>query len=173
MATKRFWAAAVAVVALGGPGLAAAPQTPKDVVAEIYRIAAGLKGDFSNCEGKDQTACSIDGKKIRALLTRSLRDAMTAMNKRSARDNEPILDFDPISDSQDPSVLNLTIVAEPETGDIDIVDVTFMSGEANGGVKHDLRYDLKREGGAWRVDDIRGLASDNPWDLRKIIAPPN
>ncbi len=138
----------------------AAERAPAEIVADIYRIAGGPQGDF-------QTS-GIEDKAVRAQLSRSLVKAMDAMNKRSKKTNEPILDFDPISDSQDPSVNDLKIA--PEAGDPahPIVDASFDSGAPE---RRIVRYIFVREGKGWKIDDISGGAGEGKWDLREIITP--
>src|SRR6202453_1205120 len=133
----------------------AAGQSPTDVVTAIYRIYAGPKGDYQ--------AGSIEDKRISAYFTASLRNALTAMNARSRKSNEPILDFDPVTDSQDPQVQRLSIAAESDS----VVAATFFSGE----VKHVVRYVFKPEGGTSKIDDISGGSGADAWDLRRTIAP--
>ena len=134
---------------------AAADPSPTDVVTGIYRIYAGPKGDYQ--------AGSIEDKRIAVLFTTSLRKALAAMNARSRKSNEPILDFDPVTDSQDPQVERLSIAAESDS----VVAATFFSGE----VKHLVRYVFKSDGGASKIDDISGGSAADAWDLRRIIAP--
>ena len=134
---------------------AAAEPSPTDVVTGIYRIYAGPKGDYQ--------AGSIEDKRIAVLFTTSLRKALAAMNARSRKSNEPILDFDPVTDSQDPQVERLSIVAESDS----VVAATFFSGA----VKHVVKYDFKPEGGGFKIDDISGGSGADAWDLRRIIAP--
>src|SRR6202453_2526190 len=113
----------------------AAGQSPTDVVTAIYRIYAGPKGDYQ--------AGSIEDKRISAYFTASLRNALAAMNARSRKTNEPILDFDPVTDSQDPQVERLSVAAESENA----AAVTFFSGEG----KHIVRYVFKPENGASKI----------------------
>jgi hypothetical protein len=134
---------------------AAAEPSATDVVTGIYRIYAGPKGDY-------QTG-SIEDKRIAVLFTTSLRKALAAMNARSRKASEPILDFDPVTDSQDPQVERLSIAAEGDS----VVAATFFSGA----VKHVARYVFKPESGASRIDDISGGSGGDAWDLRQIIAP--
>ncbi len=141
--------------AAAGAFAGAADPAPADVVALIYRVYAGPKGDYSKG--------SIEDKRVAATFTASLRKALAAMNARSKALNEPILDFDPVTDSQDPMVERLSIAPESER----VVAATFFSGD----VKHVVRYVLVREGGGWRIDDISGGAGDDKWDLREIIKP--
>jgi hypothetical protein len=135
---------------------AAGDASPADVVTAIYRAYAGPKGDY-------QTG-NLDDKRVAVYLSRSLRATLKAMDARSRKFNEPILDFDPVTDSQDPEVEKLTIAP---AGDAAAV-ATFYSGD----VKHVIRYSFVREDGAWKVDDISGGAGDETFDLRDIIKPP-
>ncbi|HEY1942985.1 MAG TPA: hypothetical protein VGH40_12755 [Roseiarcus sp.] len=140
--------------ALAAPAWAADPA-PADVVAAVYRIYAGPKGDYSSI--------SFDDPRIVAFFTRSLRAAMKAMYARSKKTDEPILDFDPVTDSQDPMVERLSIAAESDG----VVAATFYSRAE----KRVVRYVFKRENGAWRIDDVSGGEGDGKWDLRQIIKP--
>src|SRR5579863_9400760 len=145
-------------VAVGAPyaAHAAGDGAPADVVTAIYQIYAGPKGDYQSG--------NLDDKRVAAYLSKSLRAALKAMDARSKRLNEPILDFDPVTDSQDPQVEKLSIAGEGDAAAV----ATFYSGD----VKHAVRYSLVREGGAWKVDDISGGAGDDKWDLRDIVKPP-
>ena len=146
---------AAAAAAAPGVALAAGDSSPVDVTTAIYHIYAGPKGDY-------QTG-NLDDKRVAAYLSKSLRGALKAMDARSKKLNEPILDFDPVTDSQDPQVEKLAIAAEGDAAAV----ATFYSGE----VKHVIRYSFVREDGAWKVDDISGGAGDETFDLRVIIKP--
>ena len=135
---------------------AAGESSPADVTTAIYRIYAGPKGDYHTG--------NLDDKRVAVYLSKSLRAALKAMDARSKKLNEPILDFDPVTDSQDPEVEKLTIAPEGDAA----ATATFVSGD----VKHVVRYSFVREGGGWRIDDISGGAGDEKWDLRDIVKPP-
>jgi hypothetical protein len=143
------------LVAAVPPSAAAAEPSPTDVVTGIYRIYAGPKGDYQ--------AGSIEDKRIAVLFTTSLRKALAAMNARSRKSNEPILDFDPVTDSQDPQVERLSIASESDS----VVAATFFRGET----RHVVRFVFKPEGDASKIDDISGGSAADSWDLRRIIAP--
>jgi len=153
-------AALFAAATLLASAALAAERAPADVVADIYRIAGGPLGDY-------QTK-GIDEKGVRQHFSRSLLKAMDAMNQRSKKTNEPILDFDPITDSQDPSVVDLKITQETGDPSRPVVDATFDRGDKE---PDTVRYIFVREGNTWKVDDISGGASDGKWDLREIITP--
>jgi hypothetical protein len=154
MKRRPFLTLTIGWALLGAPAFAATAGDPRDIVAEIYRLYVGPKGDITG---------SIDDKRVSAFFTKSLRAALRAMNARSKRTNEPILDFDPVTDSQDPAVDRLSIAPESDS----VIAATFFSGEA----KHLVRYVFVREGGAWRIDDIAGGEGEGKWDLREIIKP--
>lgn len=138
------------------PGRAfAVDSTPLDVVTALYRIYAGPKGDYATGNFSDP--------RVEALFTKSLRAAMSSMYARSRKDNEPILDFDPVTDSQEEGLQRLSIAPESES----VVAATFEGGAS----KHIVRYSFKRENGAWRIDNVSGGVGDGKWDLREIIKP--
>ncbi len=145
-----------AAAAVSTAARSAGENSPADVTTAIYHIYAGPKGDYQ--------AGNLDDKRVVVHLSKSLRAALKAMDARSKKLNEPILDFDPVTDSQDPQVEKLTIAPEGDAAAV----ATFYSGD----VKHLVRYSFVREGDAWKVDDISGGAGDDKWDLRDIIKPP-
>ncbi|MGO4872720.1 MAG: DUF3828 domain-containing protein [Roseiarcus sp.] len=145
----------LAGASLVAPSALAAEATPVDVVTSLYRTYAGPKGDYQNG--------SIEDKRVSALFTKSLNAALKAMDARSKKLDEPILDFDPVTDSQDPMVERLSIAPQSDG----VVAATFFSGE----VKHVVRYVFVKQDGAWKIDDIAGGQGDDKWDLREIIKP--
>ena len=148
---------------------AAEPHTPKDVVSEIYRFYAGPKRDYQSCNSKSEKDCNFGGQQVQRFLTSGLKAMYAEMSKREEQTNTVLLEADPVLDNQYGSVLRLAIDADPEAGDTDIVRVAFSDAERR---KHDLRYVMKREDGAWRIDNIRSFQPKSGWDdLRKDIAP--
>jgi hypothetical protein len=145
--------AAATLLAFGAR--AGGDATPADVVTAIYHIYAGPKGDYQSG--------NIDDSRVAAYLTKSLRAAIRAMEARSRKLNEPILDFDPVTDSQDPMVDKLVIAPEGDAS----ASASFSAGDS----QRVVHYRLKREDGAWKVDDIAGGSGDDKWDLRDIIKP--
>jgi hypothetical protein len=158
---KRIGAGLGALMALLSVSPAFAEKSPRDMVVEIYRLAAGPKGDYSAVSPLEQRA-------VRAQFTPSLRKAMEAMERRSKKLNEPILDFDPVTNSQDPSVIDLKIESENEEANDATVAASFKQEEA-AKTPTTVRYLFKKEAGAWKLDDITGDASGEKWDLREII----
>jgi hypothetical protein len=162
MRQKLFVGLATSLFLLLAVGSAWAAQAPRDVVTELYRLAAGPKGDYG-------PPSPLDSKAGQALLTRSLRDALIKMFKVQKKTNQAILDFDPITDSQDPSVVDLKI--EQETSGAHAAGVVASFARQGEKARTQVRYLLKQEDGAWKIDDILGGA-ETKWDLRAIIRHP-
>ena len=140
----------------------AAERTPTDIVTDIYRIAAGPKGDYM--------AAGIDDPRVRKQFSHSLLKAMDAMNLRAKKTGELLLDFDPITSSQDPSVFDLKIEPEPGDSAHPVVDASFNRAASENDLKrHIVRYIFLREGNAWKLDDIGGTVADDKWSLRETL----
>ena len=157
---KRFTIVMILAALVGGAAHAA--TTPAEMVAEIYTIAAGPAGDY-------QTPSAITIPAGRRMLSAALRKAMDAMEERSAKLNEPILDFDPVTCSQDPSVIDLKIA--PEAADSRHATVAASFAQSDKPARVVVRYIFVREGAEWKLDDIKGVDGARKWDLRAIIKP--
>ena len=141
------------------------PQAPRDIVVEIYEISAGKSGKYDG-------PSAFSDKKIRKLyFSKSLAAAVAAMEKKSAKANEPILDFDPITNSQDPLVKDLVIEDETKDDSKAVIIARFWSNDAKDASL--VRYHFVKEGKAWKLDEItgndRGDDKAAPWSLRAIM----
>lgn len=144
----------------------AAPKVahePVEIVTEIYRVAAGPNRKY---EGTS----AIENRQVRKLyLSKSLVAALVAMKKREK--DGVILDFDPITNSQDPSVKNLTIAQESKADAKAVVAAKFFSFDEK--EPSIVRYDFIKDGADWRIDEItgqRGGDKTQAWSLRKVIS---
>ena len=138
----------------------AAGETPQDIVTRIYKVSAGPKGDYSGESG-------FSDKGIRAaFFSKGFLAAIVKMDKKSARTNEPILDFDPVTASQDPSVTRLKIDTESTAADRASVTATFYAHGSK--TPTIVRYLFILEGGGWRLDDIAGDVDGDKWSVREI-----
>ena len=139
----------------------AAATSPRDIVVEIYRISAGKDGKYHG-----PSAFADKGVRSR-YFAKSLVAAITKMEARSKQKNEPILDFDPVTNSQDPDVKDLAITVESEAAAMVVVAARFLSfDETEPSI---VRYDFVKEGGAWKIDDMHGEHGKDKWSLRDII----
>lgn len=136
-----------------------AAHTPLDIVEAIYKVSAGKDGSYSG-------PSAFDDAKIRQLyFSKGFLAALAAMEEKSS--GGPILDFDPITNSEGPDVQDLDIAAESEQPDRAIIAAKFKSAQ-DSSIVH---YDFVKEGKLWKLDDIRGeiVGQSGQWSLREII----
>jgi hypothetical protein len=136
-----------------------AAHTPLDIVEAIYKVSAGKDGSYSG-------PSAFDDAKIRQLyFSKGFLAAVAAMEAKST--GGPILDFDPITNSEGPDVQDLDIAAESEQPDRAIIAAKFKSAQ-DSSIVH---YDFVKEGKLWKLDDIRGeiVGQSGQWSLREII----
>lgn len=168
MPTRRFVLAAAAALVVATP-LRAADDTPEAFVAAIYaRVTAG-----------DGTAggADITGREARARsFTRSLVSVWNAADDKAEKDGDigPV-EFDVLTDSQDPEVRRTTVDIVAKKPDSAVIRVSLYPrkqarpGERPASV---LDFVLKREDGAWRIDDVKRVSRSEPWSLRGLLATP-
>jgi hypothetical protein len=148
---------------------------PDAVITAIYKRAAAGKGEdggnFVYQEPKDRTRW----------LTKSLAALWNVEETKTPKGDETPPGFDPVSNSQDPKVLNVKIVLEKSDGKTATVAASFDSWsrgltreeqDRNPPDPRDritVRYDMILENGRWKIDDIRGLTDGKEWSVRAII----
>lgn len=76
------------------------------------------------------------------------------------------LDFDPFIDGQDWEITDLQIGAAGIAGDYASADVTFK----NFGEERTLSYDMVKEDGGWKIDDVASKTPGNEYRLSEIFA---
>jgi hypothetical protein len=142
-------ALAIAMFAISGASVAAAGDDPKQVVASLY-----AKGD----EEDIRALSNVYSARLTALFE---KDGALAEEQGGLGN----LDFDFLSDSQDPNVTDLEIGAPEIDGERATVAVDFKNWDKPTA----LVFDLVREEGAWRVDDVRKDGEEG-WSLARILA---
>jgi hypothetical protein len=75
--------------------------------------------------------------------------------------------YDPITDSQDPMVRDPRVTTDTVAGNTARVTATFLSHDNERIVVH---YDMVREDGAWKIDEIVNDHGPRSWSVRKNIA---
>ncbi len=137
---------------------ATADDSPAAPIRAIYTQAAAGNGDtggnFVWDDAKDRP--------------RYLSKSLTALWAKSDARIEPgyagPIDFDPITNSQDPQVYGFAITIEKQDAQRATVLATFEYSKPPQARKiTTVTYDLVREDGAWKIDDIRGAATGNGW----------
>ena len=168
MLTRRSLIAASLFVA-AAPALAQAPapSDPTAILTAIYTRAAKGKGDGGG-------GFVIENKAAKArYLSKSLIALWAKADARTRKGDSGPLDFDPVTNSQDPDVKSFKVAAEKREADKATVAVTIESHQrearANAADKT-IRYDFVREAGEWKIDDIRGAVDGSPWSVRALLA---
>lgn len=120
---------------------------------------------------------SADGKGGGVLVDAKLRarffapDIAAAIKKDfddSAKNDEVgAIDFDPVTDSQDPVVKDLKFDILASAGDKAQVKASFDRGEPK---RAEIFYDLVKQSGQWHVANISTKgAADEAWSLRELL----
>lgn len=133
-----------------GAGVALAGSSPAEVVRALY--PDGLPQDEAG---------------LAKLLTADLAAAILAAQSPAAIEtNGLVLDFDPVTDSQDPAVTDVAVEPVSEAGGKATVKARFKDS----GQLKELTYELVAAGDIWRIRNItRAETSDGGWDLRLIL----
>src|SRR5450631_1800408 len=152
-----------ALVLTGATGLAAAvscpvlaaPPSPNDPVAIINAIyARAAKG-----KGGGGGAFIIENPAAKAkYLSKALIDLWAKADAHTPKGDVGPIDFDPVTNSQEPDVKSFKVVAEKMDADKAVIAVT-IAGRGTPRAKPSdniIRYSFVRDGGNWKIDDISG-----------------
>ena len=138
---------------------------PVAIVTAIYARAAKGKGDGGGgfVTGSKAAKAQYLSKSLIALWAKA--DAHTPKG-----DVGPI-DFDPVTNSQDPDVKSFTLATEKLDGDKATIAVTLAGHHAERTNPADqvIRYEFVQEGDKWKIDDIKGAVDGKPWSLRALL----
>jgi hypothetical protein len=151
------------------PHAFAAPPTPNDplaIVNAIYARAAKGKGDGGG-------GFLLDSKATRAKnLSKSLSALWIKADARTPKGDVGPVDFDPVTNSQEPDVKSFTLTSEKSGADTATIAVTITGANAPRANAADavIRYDFVRDAGLWKIDDIRGAEDGKPWSLRGMLS---
>lgn len=134
-------------------------------LAGLYKKITAGKGDSGGqiywSEPKDRP------KWFSAALVKLWAEAEKRAKSRG--DDLAPIDFDPFTNSQDPSVKSYKIEKLDAVAPITKLRITLAGGYSGGdGI---LVFDLVQEKG-WKIDDIQGSAGGDRWSLREILAMP-
>ena len=143
----------------------AASNTPEAIVRWIYVQATKLDKDGQQSGG---TIFSKGGPSVRLFSSAFMRE-WNAAQARLKKSGDMGLDFDPVSNSQDPSIGKTDIRIESSSDAKATVAVTFGSLHEPKAKPVTVRYDFIRSDAGWRIDDIRGAVEADPWSLRALM----
>ena len=165
MLTRRNLLAA-ALFAAATPAVAQAPTAddPATILTAIYTRAARGKGDGG-------AAFVTENKAAKAkYLSKALIALWAKADAHTPKGDVGPIDFDPVTNSQEPDVKSFRVDAEKTEADKATLAVT-ITGHRNDRKPADqvVRYDFVREAGSWKIDDIKGSSDGEAWSIRKML----
>jgi hypothetical protein len=142
-----------------------APGDPVAVMTAIYSRVAKGKGDGGG-------GFVIENKAAKAkYLSKSLIALWAKADAHTPKGDVGPVDFDPVTNSQEPDVKSFKVEAEKLEADKALIAVTMTGhGAPRKAADQIVRYDLVREGKDWRIDDIKGASDGEPWSIRAMLA---
>ena len=156
-------AAALPLRAMAAPPAA---DDPAGIVTAIYTRAAKGKGDGGG-------TFVIENKAAKAkYLSKSLVALWAKADARTPKGDVGPVDFDPVTNSQEPDVKSFRVVAEKQEADKATIAVNIdgHQGPRPKPADQTVRYDFVRDAGLWKIDDIKGAADGKPWSIRGMLA---
>ncbi|MBR1127800.1 DUF3828 domain-containing protein [Bradyrhizobium iriomotense] len=165
MLTRRSFVAAALLAGIS-PAFAETPvpADPVAILTAIYTRAGKGKGDGGG-------GFVIENKAAKAkYLSKALVALWAKADAHTPKGDVGPVDFDPVTNSQEPDVRSFKVDTEKTEADKATVAVT-ITGHRNDRKPSDLivRYDFVREAGSWRIDDIRGASDGEAWSIRKML----
>jgi Protein of unknown function (DUF3828) len=160
----------VGMLAANGPPLAhaepASADDPLAIITAIYARAAKGKGDGGG-------GFVIENKAAKArYLSKPLIALWAKADAHTPKGDVGPIDFDPVTNSQDPDIKSFKVDAEKREADTATIAVT-MTGHNTPPRKaadQAVRYELVREAGLWKIDDIKGASDGEPWSIRSLLS---
>jgi hypothetical protein len=137
---------------------------PVAIMTAIYTRAA--KG-----KGTDGGEFVYENKAAKAkYLSKSLIVLWAKADAHTPKGDVGPIDFDPVSNSQEPDIKSFKVNAEKLEADKATIAVTLTSAEITRKPGDEVvRYDFVREAGGWKIDDIRGKSDGEPWSIRDML----
>ncbi len=165
MLTRRTFVVASLLTTVS-PALAEspAPSDPVAILTAIYTRAAKGKGHGGG-------GFLIESKAAKSKhLSKALVTLWAKADARTPKGDVGPVDFDPVTNSQEPDVKSFRVDAEKMEVDKATLAV-IITGHRNDRKPADqiVRYDFVREANSWRIDDIRGSSDGEAWSIRKML----
>ncbi len=159
MVRNAFIIAALFIASVGAA--LAGEASPAALVTKVYGVA-GPSGHYQK-----PLAIFVEAPLRERYLSKRLRAALAEMDQRTPEGDVPNIDFDVVSDSQDPDVRDLKITTESESAGQAVVAADFKSHDDT--ERTVLRYELVLEDGAWKINNVAASGKSN-WRVSEIIA---
>jgi hypothetical protein len=147
-------------------GAARSPANdPVTIITAIYTRAAKGTGD-----GGAAFVIENDAAKAK-YLSKSLIALWARADAHTPKGDVGPVDFDPVTNSQEPDVKSFKVAAEKLESDKAVIAVTITGRSARAKPSDDIvRYNFVRDGGKWKIDDISGTLDGEAWSIRDILS---
>ncbi|CCE11958.1 conserved exported hypothetical protein [Bradyrhizobium sp. STM 3843] len=168
MLTRRTLLLATATTLAASSVLARTPvaNDPVAILTAIYGRAASGKGDGGG-------AFIIESKAAKAkYLSKSLIALWAKADAHTPKGDIGPVDFDPVTNSQDPDVASFKVTTEKIEADKATLAVVFAGHrkDRKDEAEQVIRYDFVREADKWKIDDIKGAIEGQAWSIRALLA---
>ena len=141
------------------------PNDPVAIINAIYTRAAKGKGD-----GGGAFIIENDAAKAK-YLSKSLVALWARADAHTPKGDVGPIDFDPVTNSQDPDVKSFKVVAEKLEADKAVIAVTITGRTARAKPSDDIvRYNFVRDDGKWKIDDISSALDGEAWSIRDLLS---
>ena len=158
-------AAGLLASGIPSPAFAAATEDPVAILNAIYARAAKGKGDGGG-------AFIIETRAAKAkYLSKALVALWAKADAHTPKGDVGPVDFDPVTNSQEPDVKSFTVSPEKLEADKAVIAVTIAGRGAPRAKPADntIRYDFVRDDGRWKIDDISGSTDGEAWSIRGML----
>jgi hypothetical protein len=165
MLTRRTFVAASLLAGISPAfAQALAPTDPLTILTAIYTRAAKGKGDGGG-------AFIIESKPAKAkYLSKALVALWSKADAHTPKGDVGPVDFDPVTNSQDPDVKSFKVVTEKLEADKAAIAVTITGARPRTKPADQIvHYDFVRDGDKWKIDDIKGSDDGTAWSIRGML----
>jgi hypothetical protein len=170
MLTRRSALASLAAsLALPAAAFAQAPARP--AAAPVANDPAALLTRLYTKAAKDNAGGDFYDSKERAkYLSKSFAALWSKAEAATPKGDAGPIDFDPVSNSQDPDIKSFAIKVEKQDDGSATLAVALIGSQTRKVATDSvIRYDFVRDGAHWRIDDIRGSVDGKPWSVRELL----
>jgi len=159
---RRLLAVAAALLALAAPAVAGGAPGPGDPRAPVAALYAIEKAGRPTLTTPEQRAAS---------LTRGLAALWDKAEALARRGGDVAIDFDVVTNSQGAAVRSFALAVTRRDANRATVVAAIDPGDwqRKSPRENVVTFSLVRQAGAWRIDDVSGVAEPNPWSLREIL----
>lgn len=142
----------------------AQPRDPAAIVTAIYTRVIQGKGDSG---GTFVFQTKADKARY---LSKPLIELWAKADAHTQKGDIGPIEFDPVTNSQDPDVKSFKVATEKLEADKAVIATTMTGREPREKPADDtVRYDFVLDGGAWKIDDIRGAIDGETWSVRAML----